>query len=57
LQSHVLGEVKDFCQSQLSDDATLLMIAAAVATPEERNAALIYDKSANEILQYAGVSS
>jgi sigma-B regulation protein RsbU (phosphoserine phosphatase) len=57
LQLHVLGEVKDFCQSQMSDDATLLMIAAAVATPEERNAALIRDKSAKEILQYAGVSS
>jgi sigma-B regulation protein RsbU (phosphoserine phosphatase) len=57
LQSHVLSEVKDFCQSQLSDDATLLMIAAAVATPDERNAALIHDKSASEILQYAGVSS
>jgi phosphoserine phosphatase RsbU/P len=57
LQSHVLGEVKDFCQSQMSDDATLLMIAAAGATPEERNTALIHDNSANEILQYAGVSS
>jgi sigma-B regulation protein RsbU (phosphoserine phosphatase) len=57
LQSHVLGEVKDFCQSQMSDDATLLMIAAAVATPEEKNTALIRDKSTNEILQYAGVSS
>jgi len=57
LQSHVLCEVKDFCQSQMNDDATLLMIAAALATPDERNTALIRDKSTNEILQYAGVSS
>src|SRR5579864_38612 len=57
LQSHVLSQVKDFCQSQMADDATLLMVAAAVATPDERNSALIHDKSASEILQYAGVSS
>jgi len=57
LQSHVLGEVKDFCQSQMNDDATLLMIAAALSTPDERSTALIRDKSTNEILQYAGVSS
>ena len=57
LQSHVLGEVRNFCQSQMSDDATLLMIAAACANPEEKRPILIRDKSLNEVIQYAGVSS
>jgi sigma-B regulation protein RsbU (phosphoserine phosphatase) len=57
LQSHVLGQIRSFCQSQMADDATLLMIAAACADPQEKHPVLIHDKSANEILQYAGVSS
>jgi phosphoserine phosphatase RsbU/P len=56
LQSCVLGSVKDFCNSQLSDDATLLMIAAVAARPEERDRELIRGKNTDEII-YAGVPS
>jgi phosphoserine phosphatase RsbU/P len=57
LQSYILGEVKDFCRSQMTDDATLLMIAAAAAEPEEKNAALIRDQSATNIIQQVGALS
>jgi sigma-B regulation protein RsbU (phosphoserine phosphatase) len=56
LQTYVLGVVKEFCNSQMNDDATLLMIAAGAPRPEERNKQLIRGKSTDEII-YAGVSS
>jgi sigma-B regulation protein RsbU (phosphoserine phosphatase) len=57
LQSHVLGQIRSFCQSPMADDATLLMIAAACANPAEKHPIFILDKSVNEVIQYAGVSS
>lgn len=56
LQTYVLGIVKEFCNSQIGDDATLLMIAAGAPRPEERNNQLIRDKNSDEIV-YAGVPS
>lgn len=55
VQSTILERVKDFCDSQLSDDATLLMLAASPAAPEERKPALIRDREG--IIQYAGALS
>jgi len=54
LQFDVLGHVREFCNSQMSDDATLLMIAAA--TEFERDKDRIDGKSMDET-QYAGVQS
>lgn len=56
LQFDVLGHVKEFCKSQMSDDATLLMIAASAARPEEPDRELIRGKNTDEIL-YAGAPS
>jgi sigma-B regulation protein RsbU (phosphoserine phosphatase) len=53
LQSHVLHELKQFCNFHLSDDATLLMIGAA--SPHETRPALVCNASANQVIQFAGV--
>ena len=37
LKTHLLGEVNQYCNSQLHDDATLLVIAADAATRESRS--------------------
>jgi sigma-B regulation protein RsbU (phosphoserine phosphatase) len=54
LQFDVLGHVKEFCNSQMSDDATLLMVAAAI--PETPDKELIGGKNTDETL-YARVQS
>jgi phosphoserine phosphatase RsbU/P len=54
LQLDVLGNVREFCNSKMSDDATLLMIAAA--TGAERDLEHIRGKNTDEIM-YAGVPS
>lgn len=55
LQLDVLGHVKEFCNSQMNDDATLLMIAARAA-PGEQGTEEIRGKKTDEIM-YAGVQS
>ena len=55
LQLDVLGHVREFCNSHMSDDATLLMIAAAVAT-KERDKEPVHRKNTDENV-YAGASS
>ena len=55
-QSDLLARVKNFCNSQLSDDATLLIVAVT-GMPRERKAALIRDKRVDEVINYAGALS
>jgi sigma-B regulation protein RsbU (phosphoserine phosphatase) len=55
-QSDLLARVKHFCNSQLSDDATLLIVAVT-GMPRERKPALIREKRAEEIINYAGALS
>jgi phosphoserine phosphatase RsbU/P len=55
LQTQILRDIKQFSNSQMSDDVTLLMVAAPAPTPEETRPALV--PSAHEILEFAGVSS
>ena len=56
LQTYILGIVKEFCNSPMGDDATLLMIAAGAPRPEERDKQFIRAKNIDEII-YAGVPS
>lgn len=51
LQFNVLEHVKEFCNSQMSDDVTLLMIAAGTEQDQD-----IRGKNTDETL-YAGVQS
>jgi sigma-B regulation protein RsbU (phosphoserine phosphatase) len=56
LQSDLLAQVKNFCKSQLSDDATLLTVAAT-GMLREKKPALVRDKNADELISYAGALS
>jgi phosphoserine phosphatase RsbU/P len=56
LQSDLLARVRVFCNSQFSDDATLLLIAAT-GMPREKRPALIRDKRVDEVINYAGALS
>ena len=54
LHSHLFSSVKQFCNSRLSDDATLLMVAAPAAGAEQ------WMVSANRklhVLEHVGVRS
>lgn len=54
LQLDVLGNVREFCNSEMNDDATLLLIAAAPPKPQDQDKEL-HGKNADETL-YAGVN-
>jgi sigma-B regulation protein RsbU (phosphoserine phosphatase) len=56
LQSQILEQVKHFCNSRMSDDATLILLAAPRVGAEERNIAL-HQRRASEQIIYAGVNS
>ena len=53
LRSQVMDEVKGFCNLRMHDDATLVLIAAACAHPDEMNLATKLN-SDRQPLQYAG---
>ena len=55
LQSKIFREVRDFCQSRLADDATLLIVAAR--SGEDKRAAPVHKSDMKNILQYAGALS
>jgi phosphoserine phosphatase RsbU/P len=56
LQSHIMEQVKHFCHSRMSDDATLILVAAPRAGADEK-VALKHHNANEQILQYAGVNS
>lgn len=56
LQTYILGIVREFCNSPMSDDATLLMIGGDAPRPEERDKQFIRAKNTDEIIS-AGVPS
>ena len=41
LKAQLLRSVKEFCNFQMRDDATLILVAASRVGPEERKPALI----------------
>jgi len=57
LQSQLLEQVKSFCNSQMNDDATLILIASPGSHAEEKNHALSRDQIREPHMQYAGVQS
>lgn len=54
LQSHILEQVKSFCNSRMSDDATLILLAAPRVSPEEKNHVLNQDNVNRTSMEYAG---
>jgi len=54
LQSQLLGEVRTFCQHQMNDDATLILVAFPGGSSEERNHALSRTIASEQLVQYAG---
>jgi sigma-B regulation protein RsbU (phosphoserine phosphatase) len=55
LQSQLLGRVKSFCNSQMSDDATLILIATPGTKAGAKNTALSRDQASAQLREYAGV--
>ncbi len=55
LQSQLLGRVKSFCNSQMSDDATLILIATPGTKAGAKNTALSRDQASAQLMEYAGV--
>ena len=53
LQSQLLEQVKNFCNYHMSDDATLILLTAVDARPEETNIALNRNRS-DQSMQYTG---
>lgn len=57
VQSQLLGQVKSFCNSQMSDDATLILIAVPGGSAEAGNQALSHDRVYEPFMEFAGVQS
>lgn len=57
LQSQLLGRVKSFCNSQMSDDATLILIAVPGGNAEAKSQALSQDRALEPVMEYAGAQS
>lgn len=56
LQWHLLRQVKIFCNSQMNDDATLILIAASGGPFEAKNH-LVRTMASEQLMQYAGADS
>jgi sigma-B regulation protein RsbU (phosphoserine phosphatase) len=56
LQSQIVGQVKIFCNGRLTDDATLVLVAAPRAGADEKNLALGRSNASEQFI-YAGVNS
>jgi sigma-B regulation protein RsbU (phosphoserine phosphatase) len=54
VQSQLLGQVKSFCNSQMSDDATLILIAVPGGSVEAGNQALSRDRVCEPFMEFAG---
>jgi sigma-B regulation protein RsbU (phosphoserine phosphatase) len=57
LQSQVLQQVKSFCNAQMSDDATLILVALPEGISEQRHDAVSGIVASQQSMQYAGVES
>jgi sigma-B regulation protein RsbU (phosphoserine phosphatase) len=57
LQAQLLQQVKTFCNSQMNDDATLILIAAPAGSSEVRSHALDPTMASERLMQYAGAES
>jgi phosphoserine phosphatase RsbU/P len=57
LQRGIVEQVKHFCNSHMSDDATLLLIAALRAKPKQRNLAQNDDMASEQLMHFARVRS
>jgi sigma-B regulation protein RsbU (phosphoserine phosphatase) len=55
LQAQLLGQVKNFCNSQMSDDATLILIAVPGGYAAAKNQAFSQDRVREPFMEYAGV--
>jgi sigma-B regulation protein RsbU (phosphoserine phosphatase) len=57
LQTQLLSSVREFCNSRLSDDATLIMVAASPQAAELKGASINRNHTDEPATQYAGVRS
>jgi sigma-B regulation protein RsbU (phosphoserine phosphatase) len=57
LQTQLLGQVKSFCNSQMNDDATLILIAVPGGSAAAKNQELSEDRVYEPLMEYAGVQS
>ena len=57
LQAQLLSQVKSFCNSQMNDDATLILIAVPGGSAAAKNQELGQDCVYEPVMEYAGVQS
>jgi len=57
IQAHLFSQMKAFCDARLSDDATLVMVAASPLVQDKEPSALGHKSTTQRHLEYAGAQS